>query len=124
MGFEGKVSSIKWDGVSKNATETGVLYDKVNRQTDKAAADLAGRFYFGASDITKFCSAPAEYPLYRYDKGTTTILIRELKTLTAICIDVKRYWLFFADLCHYEIIGCYLDPKTGDICECFVFKTF
>lgn len=118
IGFEPNMTLCRWDGRSSSISQVRTLFQGVGH-IDKGWVDLKGRLYVGTSNISIFCADVAKYPLYRYDKGTVTLLIQNLKTTTGICIDHYRSWLYVVDLCYYQVVRFYLDLKTGDICEFF-----
>lgn len=118
IGFEPNMTLCQWDGVSPNVTVLRDVFTGFGH-IDKAAVDKMGRLFVGTSNINIFCNARAEYPLYRYDKGTVTLLVQNLKTTVGITIDEIRNFLYVVDLCHYAVVRFDLDLITGDICEIF-----
>lgn len=116
VGFNGVAKLVRWDRVSEVATVIRTLFTAYGHM-NYAMADRAGRLYFGTLNNSLFCSAGADFAMYRYEKGIVTKIVQNIKSSTGMAIDYKRNKFYQVDACNFRIVEFDYDPKTGDICE-------
>lgn len=118
IGLDGVIKLLHWDGVSPAATVIRPILTEYGHM-NYFMVDRAGRLYFGTLNGTILCSAPPEFSMYRYSKGSITKIFQNLTTTMGLAIDYKRNKFYHADTCRYQIVELDYDPSTGDICEYF-----